>query len=209
MYRVLSIAAAAACLILAQPASAATVMFQGLGLFASNAPTTEFSAANTSFSFSFDMQTPFEGIPTGPTLYTYDWSNFTYSLGDVEAAPASLDAIGYESDGFTLVFTDRTRIKFVGADLGSDGLVYSPTWGLYSVYVSVPSSGPVASRAAGSGPAAAALPDPVGYAMVVTTGSAIAAVPEPAGWGLMITGFAAAGAMLRQRRRLAAAGAVA
>jgi hypothetical protein len=195
MSRALSLlAAAAAGALLAFPACAGTVMVQGLGLFSATAPNTAYVAPNESFAFSFDLQSPVTpSRQQGADLFATGITDFTYTLGGVSQA-VTLDSVEFDPDGFALVFGDQTELEFVGADLGSDGTVEAPTWGSYAVFVLTPPPQVVPSIRTRL---AAAAPQQIGTAMVVTT----APVPEPSSWALLIAGFGATGAAFRLRRR--------
>ncbi|THD62062.1 MAG: PEP-CTERM sorting domain-containing protein [Phenylobacterium sp.] len=172
-------------------------MVQGLGLFSATAPSTAHVAPNESFTFSFDLQSPVTpSTQQGADLFVTGITDCAYTLGGVSQA-VTLDSVEFDPDGFALSFGDQTKLEFVGADLGSDGTVQTPTWGSYAVFVLTPPPHVVPSIRM---PSAALAPQQIGTAMVVTTGPG----PEPASWALLIAGFGATGAALRRRRAVLA-----
>jgi hypothetical protein len=164
------------------------VMVQGLGLFSHNAPTTAESAPDESFGFSFQMANPPIGVGVGPqTLLTTAFENFAWTVNQV-VQPVTLKNIVFSPEGLAFTFADNTEIDFDGPMVLTNGSAEAPSWGQYLATVI---------------PAHAMAFSDVGTAMVVVTDAS--PTPEPATWTLMIGGFAALGAALRHRRRLALA----
>ncbi len=194
MYRVLSLcAAAAAAALLASPAAAGTVMFQGLGMFDKSAPSNAYVTPGDSFTFAFELDSPV----ANPAAASVD--DFVYTIENV-VQKVTLKSVDFNTGGFNLVFADKSQLEFIGADLGSNGRLLEPTMGMYSVLFLAPPPKIVPSFRS----FALAAPPKVGMATVVTTGPQIpASVPEPAAWALMIGGFGLTGAALRRQRRLA------
>jgi hypothetical protein len=188
MYRVLSLCGAAcAAALLAGPAAAGTVMFQGLGMFDASAPASAHVTPGDSFTFAFELDSPVAD-PAAASV-----EDFVYTIENV-VQQVTLKSVDFNSGGFNLIFADKSQLEFIGADLGGNGRLLEPSMGTYSVLFQAPPPKVVPSFRS----FAVALPPRVGMATVVTTGPA--AVPEPASWALMIMGFGLAGAALRRPR---------
>ena len=179
---------AAAALAVAGSAMAASyVTISGSGLWSNAAPSTDYSQAGESYSFTFKV------LQTYPVSYTdthikqtTSFTGYQYKLNGA-VVPGLPDNITFFDStyggGFALGYPTHS-VEFIGPDIGSTGTVTLINNATFYPNMDYVSSGGV----------------------VVNEGtSTISAVPEPAAWTLSFLGFGAAGGMMRSRRRAAAA----
>jgi hypothetical protein len=187
----------------ATPAGATKLFrIEGSGVWGANAPTTPYSIAGESFSFSFVAPKTYSFIDYGvvkaipPTQIT----DFSYSLGGqamptavaASAPPAcsgpsgvlcSVEVVAASAGGgFNLDFTDYS-VDLYGlnnADIGSQGTLVMGKYGF------IPNINGYPSAVNGA----------------INEGVAVGAVvPEPSTWLITLLGFAGLGATLRGSRR--------
>lgn len=177
-----SILIAAAMLLGVVSNATAGVLYTGAGTWDVNAPTTAYSQAGKSWSFSFEIDSP----ASNPTSSILD---FHYSLNGSPTGlgVSSIEFFSAAAGGmFTLALSNGDELGFfnkIGApsiDIGSNGSLKTGQW-------SVDLLGQTADGTFVQG------------AGVVT------AVPEPSIWAMMILGFGAVGFLAYRRRTVAMA----
>lgn len=200
--RLIAIAATAfGAALMASAARSAAVI--GSGVWASNAPTTAYSAPGEAFTFSFLLPNDFTAAYQNPNVYiTAQESDFKFSLNGV-ALPVGISSVpigdcnGLDTGtlcgvdffptsvngGVGLDFTDHT-VEFLGIDIGSQGAI---KFGTSSYVINIDYR-----------PSTVNGQIPEGYGMITV-------VPEPAAWTMLLAGFAAVGGVVRASRRSPAA----
>lgn len=188
---------AGAAVLLPLPATAAAILFQGVGLFNGMAPTTAISAPNESFMFSFDLPSPYTKSGTfqgGPT--TSQATNFSYLLNGTSinatlplvafyssAAEGGID-LGIHTGAANSPLQYLSIFASNGADLGSSGTITSPSFSIYSVSVGTSLTGE-------------------GSVALTTSNMAVSAVPLPPAlpmFGAALLGLASFGVWQRRKR---------
>ncbi len=181
----LAATAVAGIVLSAQAALAGEVLVEGLGLWGAGTPTTPYSAAGKSFTYSFDLTNPYSY--TSPKIgasETLDYSDFIYSLNGTPVATPLKSLEFYTvalGGGLNLNFATDS-VSIYGADIGSAGTLASPA--LYSTTEAI--NGTISPS------------DATGSSFLTVTN---ANVPEPSAWALMLIGVGGLGAALRKRRR--------
>lgn len=164
----------------ASPAQAVDVLFQSVGVFAANAPTSSYTAPGQSYGFSFTLPNPPPGTVPGPgSFLTTALSNFSYNLNGT-AVTTPVQYLAFVPGGFYFLFIDQVELVFAGPDIGGSGTITAPSSGLYQIF----------------------LDDNLAFAgtgFVVTS-----VVPEPASWAMLLAGLGLAGAVARRRSPAAA-----
>jgi PEP-CTERM motif len=154
------------------------VTVSGAGMWGSDAPTTAYSAPDTSWSFSVNVANPVDGVPT------FSISNAVYLLGGSPAGAAMTSIFFYtsaEGGGIDLNFADNNTVSLYGSSVIDDSGNFLP--GTYSVQIAMNDN------------------DAVGVGGVVIA----AAVPEPSTLVSLSVGLlCVAAAGIRSRRRPAA-----
>lgn len=174
-----SVAAVAVALLFGGQANAG-VLYTGSGVWGSQTLSTDYSSANKSWSFSFELPNPTTaGVTTA-------FTNFSYRLNGVSAGSSLLDVL-FAPAGvgglFTLDFTSGYSLAFFlnpGVDIGSNGNLVTGTWKNVDVALYAPGAA---------------------FPTVFDNGTGtISAVPEPSTWAMMILGFVAVAVVTYRRR---------
>lgn len=161
--------------------ASAAVLYTGSGTWDTFAPTTAYSQAGKSWSFSFEIDSP----ASNPSSSIID---FHYSLnGSLTALGASSIEFFSAAVGgmFNLTLSTGDKISFfnkIGApsiDIGSDGNLKTGQW-------------------------AVDLLGQTADGTFVNGAGVVTAVPEPSTWAMMILGFGALGFFAYRRRTVAA-----
>ncbi len=171
-------------------ASAHAVTITASGQWGANAPTTPYSVAGQTYSFSFVIPKVFSTIYSQPDLsVTTDSTNLKYYLNG-SLVPATLDNVTFfnaaDGGGLALGFSDFS-MDIYGPAFGPGGSAPPPLMtGSYNFFPNingVPDSPGGTLNEGGATPGVASV------------------VPEPSTWALMLVGFAALGGALRASRR--------
>lgn len=215
--RLSSLAAAAACVIWAGQAQAATYDIALSGIVANGGYSSQDIGPNHYDQWSLGLSGIDDDNPL--TLAEGDTVNVTLTLDELFTIPASADLTSIvlffgNFGGFPSgdVATSGSFTFYNGLDVAASGGGSSGTAGqiAHSVVFFPPDNGPLTFDSVYASFTIDDLPETVtlNYSGIAYTRfdlGANAAVPEPVSWALMILGFGGAGGMLRRRRVGAAA----
>jgi hypothetical protein len=163
-----SMLAAIGCLAIPS-AHADVVVISGSGNWGSNALTTPESAPGDSFSFTFDISSPYSGTPYDGGVYTTDATNFSYELNNTPVAVTLTGVVFYPSsiNGlFDLDFSDSNALNAFGPDIGSTKtitLIDTPA----NFAISDPTTGPN-GVGSGSVSVSSTVPEPISVTLLGT-----------------------------------------
>ncbi len=177
--------AMALCLLTETMASAGSIMVSGSGTWSDSAPTTEVSAPNATWSFSFDVQSPLANYALTPVtdgVYLLNGNSITAS----DPMTLATFYVAADGGGVDIALTSGTIISLYGTQLFNSS-TFAMVLGTYPNYEIAPNDG----TASGSGTVVVSVP---------------ATIPEPAsivsgGFGLITV----LGLTLRSRLRRKAA----
>jgi len=151
-------------------ANADTVVISGSGTWGASAPVTPESAPGDTFSFSFDLPSPYTWIAYAGGELTSEVTDLSY---DLDGAPVGISAVAaafYPAStfgGFDLFFSDGNWLSAYGGAIGSSGAI---TTGTYAVDFDIDYT--------------VGAPPGVGSGIVDAS-----VVPEPTSAALMLTGL--------------------
>jgi hypothetical protein len=167
--RILGLGMLAAGCLAVSPARAGVFVVSGSGTWGAGTETTQVSAVGDTFSFSFDISSPFTGTTTGIGIRTYAATNFSFELNGSAVAVGLTDVAFYtptDDGGFDLVLSDGVTLSAFGQAFGYTGTL-TPTDISENFAANAPDSFPNGSGT-GTVSVTPAVPEPISLALLGT-----------------------------------------